>query len=61
MDVGLTPAEQELRARAQTFVRNVLQLREQEFERANGKLPREWGNEIRRAARAAHLHGGSFP
>ena len=61
MDVGLTPAERDLWARARAFVRDVLQPREQEFERANGRMPREWGNEIRRAARAAGLHGGSFP
>jgi len=61
MDVGLTPAEQELQARARAFVREVLQPREVEFERANGRMPRAWGNEIRRAAIAANLHGGSFP
>jgi alkylation response protein AidB-like acyl-CoA dehydrogenase len=61
MDVGLTPAERDLQARARAFVRDVLQPHEQEFERANGRMPREWGTEIRRAARAANLHGGSFP
>ena len=61
MDVGLTPAERELQARARQFVREVLRPREQEFERANGRMPREWGAEIRQAARAANLHGGSFP
>ena len=61
MDLNLTPAQAELQARARTFVREVLQPREQEFEQAGGRMPRGWGMEIRRAALAAGLHGGSFP
>jgi alkylation response protein AidB-like acyl-CoA dehydrogenase len=58
---ALTSGELRLQSRARAFVRNELQPREVEFERANGRMPREWGNEIRRAAIAADLQGGSFP
>ncbi len=61
MDLTLTPAQAELRDRARRFVREVLQPREVAFERAGGRMPRAWGNEIRRAAIDAGLHGGSFP
>ncbi len=61
MDLTLTPAQAELRDRARRFVREVLQPREVPFERAGGRMPRAWGNEIRRAAIDAGLHGGSFP
>jgi acyl-CoA dehydrogenase len=61
MDFALTPPMLELQERARRFVREELQPREVEFERANGRMPREWGNAIRRAAIAADLHGGSFP
>jgi alkylation response protein AidB-like acyl-CoA dehydrogenase len=61
MDFALTPAQLALQGRARTFVRDVLQPREQEFERASGRMSREWGSEIRRAAIAAKLHGGSLP
>jgi alkylation response protein AidB-like acyl-CoA dehydrogenase len=61
MDLTLTPDQLELQARARAFVRDVLQPREVEFERANGAVPRDWGNPIRAAAREANLHGGSFP
>ena len=61
MDLTLTPAQLELQARARSFVRDVLQPRELEFERANGHVPRDWGDPIRRAAIEARLHGGSFP
>jgi alkylation response protein AidB-like acyl-CoA dehydrogenase len=40
---------------------DVLQPRELEFERASGRVPRDWGNDIRRAAIEARLQGGSFP
>jgi alkylation response protein AidB-like acyl-CoA dehydrogenase len=56
-----TAAQIELRDRARAFVRDVLQPREVEFERANGRVPREWGTPIRKAAIEAGLHGGSFP
>ena len=61
MDLSLTPEQLEVRGRARDFVRDVLQPRELEFERANGRVPRDWGNDIRRAAIDARLHGGSFP
>ena len=61
MDFTLSAEQLELQARARTFVREVLQPRELEFERANGRVPRDWGNPIRRAAIEARLHGGSFP
>ena len=61
MDLSLTPAELELQGRARAFVRDELQPREAEFERAGGRVPRDWGDPIRRAAIQARLHGGSFP
>jgi acyl-CoA dehydrogenase len=61
MDLTLSPAQLELQARARTFVREVLQPLELEFERANGRVPSEWGDPIRRAAIEAGLQGGSFP
>ena len=61
MDLTLSPAQLELQARARTFVRDVLQPREVEFERAGGRVPSDWGMPIRRAAIEARLHGGSLP
>jgi acyl-CoA dehydrogenase len=61
MDLTLSPVQLELQARARAFVRDVLQPREVEFERANGRVARDWGDPIRRAAIEARLHGGSFP
>jgi alkylation response protein AidB-like acyl-CoA dehydrogenase len=61
MDFELSPVQRELQDRARTFVREVLQPRELEFERAHGRVPRDWGDPIRKAAIAARLHGGSFP
>jgi alkylation response protein AidB-like acyl-CoA dehydrogenase len=61
MDFTLTAAQLELQARARAFVHDVLQPREAEFERAGGRVPRDWGSPIRAAAIAAGLHGGSFP
>jgi alkylation response protein AidB-like acyl-CoA dehydrogenase len=61
MDLTLTSGQLALQDRSRRFVREVLQPREAEFERAGGHLPREWGNDIRRAAIAANLHGGSMP
>jgi len=61
LDGLLTAAQRELQARARAFVREILQPREVEFERAGGRVPREWGNEIRRAAIDARLNGGSLP
>ncbi|HEV7604890.1 MAG TPA: acyl-CoA dehydrogenase family protein, partial [Candidatus Limnocylindrales bacterium] len=61
MDLTLTPAQLELQARARAFVEDELQPREAEFERAGGRVPRDWGDPIRRAAIAARLQGGSMP
>ena len=61
MDLTLSPRQLELQARARAFVRDVLQPREAEFERANGRVARDWGDPIRRAAIEARLHGGSLP
>lgn len=61
MDLTLTPAQLELQARARAFVQDQLQPREAEFERAGGRVPRDWGNPIRAAAIEARLHGGSLP
>jgi acyl-CoA dehydrogenase len=61
MDFTLSPEQLELQSRARDFVRDVLQPREVEFERASGRVPRDWGNPIRKAAMEARLHGGSMP
>ena len=61
MDSSLTSGQLELQGRARAFVQDVLQPREAEFERASGHVPKAWGDEIRRAAIEARLHGGSFP
>jgi acyl-CoA dehydrogenase len=61
MDFRLTPGQRALQDRARTFVRDVLQPREVEFERAGGRVPRDWGRDIRRAAIEARLEGGSLP
>jgi alkylation response protein AidB-like acyl-CoA dehydrogenase len=61
MDFTLSPEQQELQARARAFVRDVLQPREAEFERANGRVPRDWVDPIKRAAIESRLHGGSLP
>jgi acyl-CoA dehydrogenase len=61
VDFTLTPAQLELQGRARRFVEDVLQPREVEFERAGGRVPKDWGTPIRQAAIEAKLHGGSFP
>ena len=61
VDLALTPAQLELQARARAFVRDELVPREVAFERAGGRVPRDWGMPIRQAAIAAGLQGGSFP
>ena len=43
MDLTLTPAQLELQARARAFVRDVLQPREVEFERAGGRVAARLG------------------
>jgi alkylation response protein AidB-like acyl-CoA dehydrogenase len=50
MDFSLTPEQSELQGRARDFVRDVLQPREVEFERAGGRVPRGWGGPIRQDA-----------
>jgi alkylation response protein AidB-like acyl-CoA dehydrogenase len=61
VDLTLTPEQLALQGRAREFVRDVLQPREAEFERADGRVARDWGNPIRKAAIEARLNGGSFP
>jgi acyl-CoA dehydrogenase len=61
MDLTLSPAELELQARARSYVRDVLQPLEADFERAGGRLSRRQGGEVRVAAIEARLHGGSLP
>jgi len=61
VDDRLTPAQVELRDRARTFAREVLQPLELDFERAGGHLDRSVEREVKTRAIAAELHGGSFP
>ena len=61
MDLSLSPAELELQERARTYVRDVLQPLELDFERAGGRLPAAQGRDLRMAAIGARLHGGSLP
>ena len=61
MDLTLTAAQAELQGRARTFVREVLQPLEVEFEHAGGRLPTEVRARIRDASIDAGLVGGSLP
>ena len=61
MDLTLTASQLELQDRARTFVRDVLQPVELEFERAGGRLRAETRAGIRDASIAAGLVGGSLP
>ena len=61
MDLTLTPAQLELQARARSYVVDVLQPLEVEFERAGGRLPAATRDELKRTAIDARLHGGSLP
>ena len=61
MDLTLSEAQLELQARARTFVREVLQPLEAEFERSGGRLPAEARDRIKQASVDAGLVGGSFP
>ncbi len=60
MDLSLTPAQTDLRDRARTFVVDVLQPLENEFERTKA-LSDDTLRSIKRAAIEARLHGGSLP
>ena len=61
MDLSLTRDQLYLQARARAYVVEVLQPLESEFERAGGRLSAETREELKRAAIAARLQGGSFP
>jgi alkylation response protein AidB-like acyl-CoA dehydrogenase len=61
MDLTLDTAQLELQERARSFVTEVLQPLEEEFERANGRLSRKQGSDLRKAAIEARLQGGSLP
>ena len=61
VDLTLSDAQLELQGRARTFVREVLQPVELEFEQAHGRLPADARARIRDASVAAGLVGGSFP
>jgi alkylation response protein AidB-like acyl-CoA dehydrogenase len=61
MDLSLSGPQLELQDRARTFVSDVLQPVEVEFERAGGRLPAEARARIRDASIAADLAGGSLP
>ncbi len=61
MDLTLTPAQQELQARARAYVVDRLQPIEVEFERSGGRLPAATRDALKRAAIDARLHGGSLP
>ena len=58
MDLTLTQAQREIQARTRTFVREVLQPLEGEFERAAGRLRLEARDLIRRESVKAGLVGG---
>ncbi|MCJ7709262.1 MAG: acyl-CoA dehydrogenase family protein, partial [Chloroflexi bacterium] len=60
MDMTLTPGQLELRDRARSFVIDVLQPHEAEFERNRGALPHDALREIKRRAIEANLHGGNL-
>jgi len=57
LPLELTPELSELRDRARRFVDEVLIPREEEAERAHGRLPQEAIDEIKREAIAANLNG----
>jgi alkylation response protein AidB-like acyl-CoA dehydrogenase len=61
VDLALSPAQLELQARARRYVTEHLQPLEAEFERSGGRLPASTRDQLKRAARELHLHGGSFP
>ncbi len=61
MDFTLSRSQSDLQARAERFVREVLQPLETEFEAAGGRLPDESRARIRQESVEAGLVGGSLP
>jgi len=61
VDLTLSPDQLELQARARSYVVDVLQPIEAEFERSGGRLAPEIRDRLKRAAIDARLHGGSLP
>jgi alkylation response protein AidB-like acyl-CoA dehydrogenase len=61
VDLSLSPDQLDLQARARTYVVEVLQPLEAEFERAGGRLPPATRDALKRAAIDTRLHGGSLP
>ncbi len=61
VDLALTPAQEELRSRADTFARACLRPLEVEFERAGGRLDDATAREVKQRAIEARLHGGNLP
>jgi alkylation response protein AidB-like acyl-CoA dehydrogenase len=61
MDLTFSPGQLELQGRAGTFVREVLQPVEAEFERAGGRLPADVRARIRDASIDAGLVAGPLP
>ena len=61
MDLTLTPAQEDLRDRARSYVVDSLQPLEAEFERSRGTLLDDTVRELKRRAVELRLHGGSLP
>jgi len=61
VDLTLSPDQLELQARAHSYVVDVLQPIEADFERSGGRLAGEVRDRLKRAAIDARLHGGSLP
>ncbi|HEY7522850.1 MAG TPA: acyl-CoA dehydrogenase [Candidatus Limnocylindrales bacterium] len=61
MDLSLTPAQQELRDRADAFAREVLRPLELDFERSGGRLDPDAERDLKAHAIRADLHGGNLP
>ena len=61
MDLTLSPDQLALQARARSFVREVLQPLEVDFETADGRIDPVVARDVKAKAIAANLHGGSFP
>jgi alkylation response protein AidB-like acyl-CoA dehydrogenase len=61
MDPTLSAAQVELRDRARSFAREVLQPLEVPFESSGGRIDPAVARDVKAAAIRAELHGGSFP